>query len=107
MSLPSYGRMGKVQLLDQHGEAGATGDIAWSTVLKFRQVAPPRLNLAQQQVVRNEYFDGASARVEGCRAALLNYMVQELMAATNVTRQLPPTTCWRSRIRRSTGNGCS
>lgn len=84
------GRMNKAQLLDQHCEADATGDVAWSTILKVRLVAHPRLNLAQQQVVRNEYFDGASARVESCRAALVNYMVQELMAATDVTRQLPP-----------------
>ncbi len=84
------GRMRKVQLLDQHCQADATGDVAWSTVLKVRLVAHPRLNLAQQLVVRNEYFDGASARVESCRAALLNYMVQELMAATDVARQLPP-----------------
>ena len=84
------GRMSNAQLLDQHCEADATGDVAWSTALKVRLVAHPRLNLAQQLVVGNEYFDRVSARVESCRAALLNYMVEELVAATDVTRQLPP-----------------
>jgi len=84
------GRMSKAQLLEEPSGADAADDVAWSTVLKVRLVAHPRLNPAQQLVVRNEYFSGASARVESCRAALLNYMVQELMAATDVTKQLPP-----------------
>ncbi|MFT7773349.1 helix-turn-helix transcriptional regulator [Roseateles sp.] len=84
------GRMSKAQLLADSCSADASADIGWSTVLKVRLVAHPRLSPAQQLVVRNEYFNGASARVESCRAALLNYMVQELMAATDVKRQVPP-----------------
>lgn len=84
------GRMSKVQLLSEPSEADIATDNAWSTVLQVRLVAHPKLSTAQQLVVRNEYFNGASARVESCRAALLNYMVQELMAATDVDRQTPP-----------------
>lgn len=84
------GRMTKAQLLAEPCTADASADVSWSTVLKVRLVAHPRLSPAQQLVVRNEYFNGASARVESCRAALLNYMVQELMAATDVKRQVPP-----------------
>ena len=40
--------------------------------------------------MRNEYFKGTAARVENCRAALLNYLAQELMAATDMKRQAPP-----------------
>lgn len=84
------GRMGKVKLLTETSLADVTGDLAWSTVLQVRIAAHPKLSPAQQLVVRSEYFNGASARVERCRAALLNYMVQELMAATDLDRQLPP-----------------
>lgn len=84
------GRMSKVQLLSEPSEADIATDDAWSTVLPVRLIAHPGLSAAQQLVVRNEYFNGASARVESCRAALLNYMVQELMAATDVDRQVPP-----------------
>lgn len=84
------GRMTKAQLLPEPCTADASADVSWATVLKVRLVAHPRLSPAQQLVVRNEYFNGASARVESCRAALLNYMVQELMAATDVKRQVPP-----------------
>jgi hypothetical protein len=84
------GRMSKPQLLPDASVADVSADVAWSTVLNVRLIAHPALSLAQQLVVRSEYLSGASARVEGCRAALLNYMVQELMAATDIARQSPP-----------------
>ncbi|MGU7811677.1 WYL domain-containing protein [Burkholderia sp. AW49-1] len=84
------GRMSKVKLLSEPSLADVSTDVAWSTVLQIRITAHPNLTPAQQLVVRNEYFNGASARVESCRAAILNYMVQELMAATDVNRQVPP-----------------
>lgn len=84
------GRMSKIQLLSEPSKTDIAADDAWCTVLRVRLIAHPRLSTAQQRVVRNEYFNGASARVESCRAALLNYMVQELMAATDVDRQIPP-----------------
>lgn len=84
------GRMGEVQLLPDRSTADASSDSAWNTVIKIRLVAHPGLSKAQQLVVRNEYFNGASARVESCRAALLNYMTQELMAATDIDQQCPP-----------------
>ncbi|MGX6566034.1 WYL domain-containing protein [Cupriavidus necator] len=84
------GRMSKVKLLSEHSLEDVATDVAWSTVLQVRLTAHPSLSPAQQLVIRNEYFNGASARVESCRAAVLNYMVQELMAATDVNRQVPP-----------------
>lgn len=84
------GRISNAQVLAEPSQSDASIDIAWSTVVNVRLTAHPRLSPAQQHVVRGEYFNGASARVESCRAALLNYMVQELMAATEVERQLPP-----------------
>lgn len=84
------GRMSNVHLLQEPSLTDVAADAAWSTVVQVRLAAHPRLSPAQQLVVRNEYFNGASARVESCRAALLNYMVQELMAATDVDRQMPP-----------------
>lgn len=84
------GRMSKVQLQPEPSVIDAATDDAWSTILRVRLIAHPGLTHAQQLVVRTEYFNGASARVESCRAALLNYMVQELGAATDLSRQVPP-----------------
>jgi len=84
------GRMSKVKMLTESSLAGAASDAAWVTVLQVRIIAHPGLSLPQQLVVRNEFFNGAASRVENCRAALLNYMVQEIIAATDVDRQVPP-----------------
>jgi hypothetical protein len=84
------GRMSKVKLLTEPHTSDSASDLAWSTQVDVRIIAHPKLNEAQQQVVRNEYFNGTSARVERCRAALLNYMIQEIRAATNVDHQTPP-----------------
>ena len=84
------GRMSKVKLLTDPSTAAPSGDQAWSTFVDVRIVAHPKLSEAQQLVVRNEYFNGTAARVEKCRAALLNYLVQEIRAATDVSVQRPP-----------------
>lgn len=84
------GRMSDLQLLSDSCETEVANDEAWTTLINVRLTAHPGLSAAQQQVVRSELFGGASARVEGCRAALLSYMVQELMAATDVEHQRPP-----------------
>ncbi|HDR8952586.1 MULTISPECIES: WYL domain-containing protein [Burkholderia] len=84
------GRMSNIKLLSDPSLIDVSTDVAWSTVLQVRITAHPSLAPSQQLVVRNEYFNGASARIESCRAALLKYMVQELMAATDIDRQMPP-----------------
>ncbi|WP_374662277.1 helix-turn-helix transcriptional regulator [Inhella sp.] len=84
------GRMNKIQLLTEQCTVDAAEDVAWSSLVRVRLVAHPHLSAAQQLVVRNEYFSGAAARVETCRGALVSYMVQELMAATDMDRQKPP-----------------
>ncbi|KVQ19957.1 hypothetical protein WL99_29020 [Burkholderia cepacia] len=84
------GRMSNIKLLSEPSLIDVSTDVAWSTVLQVRITAHPSLAPSQQLVVRNEYFNGASARIESCRAALLKYMVQELMAATDIDRQMPP-----------------
>ena len=84
------GRMSKVKLLSEPCVTAVDTDVAWSTVTQLRIVAHPALTSAQQRVIRNEYFNGAAARVESCRAALLGYLVQEIRAATNPDRQQPP-----------------
>lgn len=85
------GRMSEIQLSEDPCETNSASDDAWSTIVRIRLIAHPMLSSAQQQVVRNEYFSGASARVESCKAALINYMLQELMAATDVNLQQPPS----------------
>ncbi len=84
------GRIAKLAMLDQKAESTAAGDANWSTVVKVRLQAHPKLTPGQQDLVRSEYFDATSARVLSCRGALLPYLVQELRLALDTTKELPP-----------------
>lgn len=84
------GRMTALKRLEQHAETTAADDKAWNTPVKVRLVAHPALSVAQQAVVGQEIFAGTSARVETCRGPLVPYFIQEVRAAVEVERQLPP-----------------
>lgn len=84
------GRIAKVTLLDQKAESTLMEDVKWTTVVKVRIQAHPKLAPNQQHLVRSEYFDGTTARVHSCRGALLPYLIQELRLALDVTKELPP-----------------
>jgi WYL domain len=65
-------------------------DNAWMTKVMIRIVAHPDLSIDQEELIRFEYFNDTSARVESCRGALVPYVVQDLRAATDVKKQRPP-----------------
>lgn len=84
------GRMSDVSLSDEPCSHAIGSDSRWNSTVKVRIVAHPSLNGAQQQVVRQEYFSGTSARVTTCRGPLVPYLIQELQVAIDIERQLPP-----------------
>ena len=84
------GRMTALKRMEQHAETTAADDNAWNTPVKVRLVAHPALSVAQQAVVGQEIFAGTSARVETCRGPLVPYFIQEVRAAVDVERQMPP-----------------
>lgn len=86
----ALGRIENLNVLEKDSERSSAEDTAWNTVLDVRLTAHPALSIDQQDVVRLEYFSSTSARVERCRAALLTYFIQDVRAATDPQRQLPP-----------------
>lgn len=84
------GRIAKISMLDHKAETSVADDAKWTTVVKVRIQAHPKLTPGQQDVVRNEYFDGTAARVHSCRGALVPYLIQELRLALDVSKELPP-----------------
>jgi predicted DNA-binding transcriptional regulator YafY len=84
------GRMTELMRLEQHTKTTAADDKAWNTPVKVRLVAHPALSVAQQAVVGQEIFAGTSARVETCRGPLVPYFIQEVRAAVDIERQMPP-----------------
>lgn len=84
------GRMSDVLLTKKASSHGSAEDAKWNRSVKVRLVAHPALSAEQMQLVRREYFAGTAARSTTCRGPLVPYFIQELRAATDVERQLPP-----------------
>ena len=84
------GRMSDVLLTEQVSSHRSTDDAKWNRSVKVRLVAHPALSAEQMQLVRREYFAGTAARSTTCRGPLVPYFIQELRAATDIERQLPP-----------------
>jgi hypothetical protein len=83
-------RMSNVALKDEPCDHHVGNDTKWNRMVKVRLIAHPLLSADQAQVVRREFFAGTAARVTTCRGPLVPYFIQELRAATDVERQLPP-----------------
>jgi hypothetical protein len=86
----TLGRIESPEILTEPLERASSDDIAWNTMLKVRLIAHPALSIPQRELVQFEYFSGTSARSDSCRAALAAYFIQDVRAATDTDRQLPP-----------------
>lgn len=86
----NLGRMSNVKLLTDSEGLTLPADIDWITVLVVRIGAHQDLGLAQERIVRDEYFRGTMGVRAEVRAALLKYWLQEARVAVDVTVQKPP-----------------
>jgi len=86
----ALGRITDAKVLKMPAERLEKDDDAWSAKVSVRLVAHPDLTTEQEEVIRFEYFNNTSARVESCRGALVGYFIQDLRAATDIKKQHPP-----------------
>jgi predicted DNA-binding transcriptional regulator YafY len=86
----ALGRIETSKLLTAAADQRAESDQAWQAEVRVRLIAHPKLSAAQEDVIRFEYFNGTSARVETCRGALVAYLIQDVRAATDIDKQCPP-----------------
>lgn len=86
----ALGRIDSPYLLNTPSARVAAEDLAWHALLDVRLIAHPALHQDQQDMIRFEYFSNTAARVERCRAAMAAYFIQDIRAATDPTKQLPP-----------------
>ena len=86
----ALGRIASAKPLSLPASRREEDDKAWMTKVPVRLVAHPELTFEQQSVVCFEYFMDTSARVEFCRGALVSYFIQDMRAATDVSKQRPP-----------------
>lgn len=86
----SLGRIVKVKRCAEASQSAVADDTGWNARVKVALIAHPRLSREQAEVVRHEYFRGTARRTETCRGALVQYLVQDVRAATDMSTQLPP-----------------
>lgn len=86
----ALGRIVDIKALDTAAERGEQDDAAWQARVPVRLVAHPNLTKEQEDLIRFEYFNGTSARVETCRGALVGYFIQDIRAALDPENQCPP-----------------
>jgi hypothetical protein len=65
-------------------------DSEWNEQVSLLLKPHPKLTPAQNQLIRDELFEGASSRLITTRKALVQYMLRELEVATEPEIQLPP-----------------
>lgn len=68
----------------------APADDAWNTEVTFQVIPHPELTQAQATVIRVEYMGAAAARRISCRAAMVQYVIQELRIAVDLEAERPP-----------------
>lgn len=84
------GRIEDAELLEIPSERLEQDDQSWMTKIRVRLVAHPDLTQEQESLIRFEYFNNTSARVDTCRGALAGYFIQEIRAAIDTKTQRPP-----------------
>lgn len=84
------GRIVDAKLLGLPSDTCAQDDEAWVAEVPVRLIAHPELMVEQEMLIRFEYFNDTSARVDTCRGALVGYYIQDIRAAVDVKNQRPP-----------------
>ncbi|MDD5299428.1 MAG: WYL domain-containing protein [Gallionella sp.] len=86
----TLGRIKSAEPLTESTPHPIADDEAWNRIVQLRLIAHRHLSAEQQLVVRNEYFQGTMARRLSVRACLAQYIIQDLRAAINPGREVPP-----------------
>ena len=86
----ALGRIRSAVAVPDQAPYAAADDATWNKLVDVRIVPHQALTLEQQQVVRNECFAGMMAIRSKVRCCLVQYVIQDLHAATDPVRQSPP-----------------
>jgi WYL domain len=86
----ALGRIEHPKILNVVAKNQVENDLGWNTLVHVRLVAHPELTQDQQSLVRFEYFQKTTSRMDTCRGALVSYYIQDVRAATDIKSQHPP-----------------
>lgn len=87
----TLGRISAAKLGQATWPENAPLDHAWNSDVTFQIIPHPLLNQAQSRVIRAEYMGAAAARRITCRAAMVQYVIQDLRIAVDLEKELPPS----------------
>ena len=86
----NIGRFREIEEISDAAPKQRDDDAAWNERVDIRIAPHPGLTREQVNVIRAEYFPGASARKISCRGALAPYVIHALRAAIDLEREAPP-----------------
>lgn len=86
----TLGRIVSASRINDSAPHSRSEDGAWNDIVSFYIFAHPDLSPAQQAMIMNEYFPGASARQLSVRRCLAAYIIQDLRLATDTKKHRPP-----------------
>jgi hypothetical protein len=86
----TLGRVASAEIVEEGAPQSRADDKEWNEIVSFNVIAHPALTQEQQDMIAAEYFPGARARQMKVRRCLLGYIIQDLRAATDPKKHVPP-----------------
>lgn len=86
----TLGRIKSVSPVADHALQTIDHDQAWHEVVMIELTAHSKLSIQQREVVRGENFGGLEKRRLPVRACLAQYVIQDLRAAIDPEKEVPP-----------------
>lgn len=86
----ALGRIRNATLVADEGMGPSIADQGWETIVKLRIVPHDDLGWEQRYVIMEEYLGNTAARVMSVRSCLLQYVIHDLRAAIDTTKEQPP-----------------
>lgn len=86
----TLGRIKDAKSIENQAPHTSADDTDWNKIVQVRLAAHRNLSPSQQIVVRDECFHGTAERRQSVRACLVQYLIQDLRAAIDPQRELPP-----------------
>ncbi len=86
----TLGRIGAASPINSQTPQTIDNDHAWHQIVMLELAAHRKLSDHQKLVVQNEYFNGMIVRRLPVRACLAQYVIQDIRAALDHDKDLPP-----------------
>lgn len=86
----TLGRIRSTAAIQERAPKGIEDDQEWNRLVQIRLAPHRALSGDQQKVVRSEYFGGTMGRRLSVRACLVPYVIQDLRAAIDPEKEVPP-----------------